>query len=225
MGHQRTPKAFKIRNREQEENDGIQEAYSIAADRKRETKSRHLSRGAGLFFFIMQVKCKFQPALIFIICPKRSKLCLNESKGYPLLACSSCSADSVNIVGVGRWKVEVDHMADATDVEPSSCDIGRDEDIDMILLEEAERLLASSVILVSMDRFCLDSLLDKEIRKLFSAMFGLAEDDDLVEFRLLEHVAEHVRLVHAGPDSDDILLHVLGRIARLYHDSRWVIEE
>lgn len=59
----------------------------------------------------------------------------NERQRGTALAAATGSADTVNVVVVGVWLVEVDNMADIRDVESAGGDVGCYEDLGFVGLE------------------------------------------------------------------------------------------
>ena len=69
----------------------------------------------------------------------------------PFIPARPSAPDPVDvIVGLPRH-VEVDHVADAFDVEPARRDVGCDEDVDLVVLEAVELGDAVRLVHVAMD--------------------------------------------------------------------------
>ena len=130
-----------------------------------------------------------------------------------MLARAAGAADAMHVVFVGIRNIVVDHMRDFRDVEAAGSDVGRHEDIDLILLEAGKRALAMILRFIAVDRRGFKSSLLERLGELLHAMLGAAEDDDLVEFGLDQKIVQDVEL-RFGTDAHDILIYRLRGVAR-----------
>lgn len=79
-------------------------------------------------------------------------LLFDEGQRVAGLPTATSTADTMDIVFVGLWDIEIDDMGHIIDIEAARSDIGCDEHLEGILLEPAERSLALALRLVAMDR-------------------------------------------------------------------------
>ena len=143
------------------------------------------------------------------------------NEGDPDAAASGATGapDAVDVGLVVARRVEVDHVRDAVDVDPSRGHVGGDEGVHATGLEAGERLLALALGLVAVDRGRLDAMRVKALDEAIGAALGSHEHEgelalagELLDERL------HTLLVAYGeePVLDRVL--VAARLAVLVGD-------
>ena len=100
---------------------------------------------------------------------------------FTLFPRAAGAADAVDIILARCGEVVVDNVGDAGDIEPTSSDVGRYQDLHMVALEEVECLLPLALGLVAVDRFRFEAALDEFFRKFFYPVLGAAEDEHLIK--------------------------------------------
>ena len=139
----------------------------------------------------------------------------DERQRLPFFRAAAGAADAMDVVVVGSRDVIVDDVRDVGDVEPACGNVGRHEDLEIVVLEGAQGALALGMVLVAVDGFGLEPLCQKVLRNALDAMLGLAEYEHLAEFGLREELFQDVYLCLAALDMYDVLLDVFGGILGL----------
>jgi hypothetical protein len=86
------------------------------------------------------------------------------------------AADAVDVLLGDVGQLEVDHVADARDVDPARGDVGRDEDLGAAVLELVERAFALRLALVAVDRVGGNAALGELLHHAVGAVLGAGED-------------------------------------------------
>ena len=91
--------------------------------------------------------------------------------------------------------VEVDHVADAFDVETASGDVRSDQDRDLVLLEPIELGDAVRLIHVTLDLACCETGALEARRQLADRGLAIGKDDGVLEFFVTKDVAQGILLL------------------------------
>ncbi len=94
------------------------------------------------------------------------------------------ATDAVNVGLRIVRRVEVDDMRDPGDVDPASRDIGRDQRVDLVVLELRERAFALALGLVAVHGHRGDALARELLDELVGAVLGAHEDQRQVALAL-----------------------------------------
>ena len=125
----------------------------------------------------------------------------------PFMPGAAGAADAVNVIVGLPGNVEIDDVADAFDVEPAGRDIGRDEDVDLVLLEPVELGDADGLVHVALDLANRKARALEAARQLANGGLAVGEDDGVLEFLVAKDVAQRILLL-VGADLDQPLLDI-----------------
>jgi hypothetical protein len=141
----------------------------------------------------------------------------HEQNGLALTAGAARTADPVDVgLGVVR-DVEVDHEADALDVEASGGDVGRHEDVHTTVAERLNGALTEVLGNVTVDGRGLEAPSAKLLGDFLRLLLGPHEGDDAVVLLDLEDASHGVQLV--GVHDLHVALADVGRRRRLGLDA------
>ena len=134
------------------------------------------------------------------------------------------AADAVDVVlGVVRH-VEVEDRRQVDDVEAARGDVGRDQDVDLALLERLERLQPLVLRLVAVQRVGAQAVALERARQAGAAELGVDEDERLRDRALLQQLQHGAPLV-VGRDAVEVLLDVArGRVRPRHLDQDRVLQ-
>ena len=122
------------------------------------------------------------------------------------------AADTMDIAfGIGR-QLEIDDVGHALHVDAARGEIGRDEDAGLAAAEIVERLLTGVLRLVAVDRLGAHAAVFERLGDAVGAALGAREDDDALESRVRQQMAEQ-RPLGASVHEVDALVDLLDRAA------------
>ena len=127
--------------------------------------------------------------------------------------CATGATDAVHVgLGVGG-DVEIDDMTDPFDIEAAGCDIGRDQDVDLSVLELGDRALALDLPDVAVDRHCREPSRPQFLRQRLGLVLRPDEHDHPVKVLDLKNPGERLDLLRVG--HHHVALRGVGRRGRL----------
>ena len=110
------------------------------------------------------------------------------------------AADAVHVrLRIDR-EVEIDDVTDAFDIEPAGRHIGRDEDVELAVLQRLHGLLTHILRHVAVDRGGRIAASAKLFRHLLRVSPRAREDDEPIERLHLENAGERIELLHVRDD-------------------------
>src|SRR5690606_15271604 len=95
--------------------------------------------------------------------------------------CPAGTTDTVDVVLGIVGKIVIDHAWHPGYIEPSSRDIGRDQNLEFARLESFKCLHAISLTLVAVNGFCLHAVTDKFARQPAATNLGVGKHNDLTQ--------------------------------------------
>mmetsp|Transcript_66725 Transcript_66725/g.201419 ORF Transcript_66725/g.201419 Transcript_66725/m.201419 type:complete len:301 (+) Transcript_66725:564-1466(+) len=127
-------------------------------------------------------------------------------KGHcdPLLPGPASASNTVHVVLLPVWRIEVDDKPHGLDVEAPGCHVGGHEHSLGTCLEEAECLVPLTLVLVTVDD---DTVLRAQRHRLAHAL-GVHKDDGLVVVRLPQNAIKALLLFTEVATADDTLLDI-----------------
>ena len=123
---------------------------------------------------------------------------LDEQQGAPLAPGAAGTADAVHVGGRVHGDVEVDHQAEALEVQAPGGHVGGDQDVEAAVLETLHRALALTLGHVPVEGLGIEAVGGELFRHLQGLQLGADEDQHGVEGLHLQHPGQHVPLVEAG---------------------------
>src|SRR5581483_6184659 len=125
------------------------------------------------------------------------------------------TAYAVDVILGDLGQVEVDHMADALDVQPTRRDVGRDQQPHVARPHALDRAPALVLIHVAVQRRGRVTLGRERLGELVGAALGGGENDRLGELATLEIVRQQIALVAGVVDAvyalaDRLVAHAVG---------------
>ena len=100
-------------------------------------------------------------------------------------------------MGIGLWRarrVEIDHVIDARDVQPTCCYIRGDQDVESPLSKAAHRTVSLDLGHISLKRDGAQAVLRELKRQSLRSMLGSSEDDGRTAIVCREQTIEQVSL-------------------------------
>src|SRR5690606_762848 len=132
-----------------------------------------------------------------------------EADRHALAPGARGAADAVDVLLGHVGQLEVDHVADARDVDAARGDVGGDEDLGPAAPELVERPFALRLALVAVDRVGRDVRLGQLLHDAVGAVLGTGEDQHAVHLARLQALAEREReqslLVGLADEADELL--------------------
>ena len=93
-----------------------------------------------------------------------------------------------------RWHIVVDHMRDAFDINSTSRDIGRHQNLNSIFSERQQGSLPCILRLVAVDRGGTDSFSLQSLHHHVGAAFGASENDRLIDLLIAKNIDKRLNL-------------------------------
>src|SRR5690348_4271307 len=117
------------------------------------------------------------------------------------------AAYAVHIIVRLPGNVEVDDVADALHVQPTSSDVRGDEDVDLVILEALELGNPLRLLHIALDLAGCEARTPEARRQVPDRRFAVAEHDRVAEIVRLQHVLERILLL-VRTDLDQPLLDI-----------------
>lgn len=96
-----------------------------------------------------------------------------------LLTGSSCAPDAVDVAFRFDGQFEVEDVGHAVHVDPSGCQVSRDQDLNFVLAKRRQRLLPSVLGLVAVNGNSIDLVSVQVLRDKVGSTLGFGEDNRL----------------------------------------------
>lgn len=141
---------------------------------------------------------------------------LDESEGFASGAASTSTTNTVNVVFVSSRLVVIDNMGNIGDVEAASRYIGSNQYSGAVIFEAAKGFLALRLRFVAVDSDRAEAFFAELLGETLNSKFGLAKEEDLFEFAVLEHMEEFLHLFFFGAGFDDVLIYGFAGINYAY---------
>src|SRR5262249_13165775 len=141
----------------------------------------------------------------FDVTQKRCLLGIAQRDGNALRAGPRRAAYAVHIGFRHVWKLEIDHVADAVDIDPARGDIRGNKRAHLAFAKAGQRAAALILRLVAVDRLRSDPGLAKAAHHPVGAMLGAREHEGPINRLAFQDVREH-RSLGRTVNPDDALL-------------------
>ena len=89
---------------------------------------------------------------VFLVCATRLVAVFHKSQSGTMATTTTGTADAVNVVVVGLWQVEVDHVADIWNVEAAGSNVGCNQDLAVVRLKRLQSTVTLALRLVTVNR-------------------------------------------------------------------------
>ena len=144
--------------------------------------------------------------------PARRVIPVDEGDGRARVARAARAADAVDVDLLVFGALVVDDVRDVVDVDASRGDVGGDQDVDLAVTEGAQRLLASTLAQVAVQRTNREAAGSQVLAQAGGGALGAAEDDGAAATLRLENAGDDLDLVHGVNAVDDLLDRVDGLV-------------
>ncbi len=145
----------------------------------------------------------------FVRCAERDRNTITTGTGR--------TADTVHI-GIRHFRqIVVEDMRHGRNVDAACSNVRRHQHLDFAILEALQRALALALALVAMDRRDLEADMLKMLVELFGTMLGAKEDDGAAIGVFRQRLLQKIGLVVLAGDEVNILLNLVGSLARRCH--------
>lgn len=128
-----------------------------------------------------------------------------ERNRHAVGARSSGPTDPVNVALRFDRHVEIDHVADAIDVDSASGNVGRDKHADLVISKRVQCFLTRVLSFVTVNRDRLDAALVKFFHQRVGAVFGTCEHDRTRHVAAQQQFGQRGNLVVTSHDSQPLL--------------------
>ena len=95
---------------------------------------------------------------------------------------TSCATNAVHVIFVGLRRGIVDDMCDVRDVNAAGCNVGSDQNRNLVFLKSSKGALALALRFAAVDGFGLEAAQDKFFAKALNSMFSVVKHNELAVF-------------------------------------------
>ena len=118
-----------------------------------------------------------------------------EGDGNAVSAGTAGTADPVDVVFSRARQVEVDHVGDRLDIDPSGRDVGGDEDADFPFAQAGDGFRPLPLVHVAVESRCVVPFFAQHFHQCIGLVFGGCEDDGLFDRFVTEQMVEQTFFV------------------------------